>query len=854
MKIYGSIRSKLIIAIFLGCLIPYAIGGGYLKSYTEAWLYNNSVENNNQLLHRVRALIDDALVNDIREEVNMLASMESVKKAKHNLQNYTRFDRETFRYQPGDLEKELEEQFRLLKISHKAVNFVFFGTDDGGYMEYPRFQPSQAYEPRLRPWYQYTLYEDDVRISEPYLTKVTEEMVVSFTKRIRNHAGEGVGVLGITVNLYDLTTSINNTKIGDSGYILLMSPQHKFLVSPYQPAWIMKTPEELGLSSFKPLGREEETVFESVMDNVEHVLSVVTSKETGWHIISVVEKDEILQKAKAVTNILLIIYAMTFALIVVIVYQISKRFTTPILEISSVISRMTDFDFNFSTNLKAYTKQKDEIGTVTAALVDMHDNYTEFIDQVNYIDKAIQNIDIEKNELIKVEVSKNNPFLSVIDSMNILLAKIHQYFNQLNFLVLHDSLTKLPNRRQFVDLLNDKLRDKKTGAVILLDLDDFKGINDTMGHVFGDRVIEAIADRLSEIGNDRTVVCRFGGDEFLVLCERTGNPGEIDLLIHQIQGVFNSLIRIDSNDIEIRFSMGISLFPEDGTDVDQLVMNADLAMYSVKNSGKNGYQYFSTGMMNSQISKSKIEVRLRDAMEKDGFYIVYQPQVELMTGEIKGYEALLRLKDSDLSPGEFVPVAEINGSIIRIGRIVTEKVIRQLAEWRDSGMELKPVSINFSANQLHDSGYLQFIDDLMKEYGILPRYIEIEITESIFLENKQATMAFLIKLKEMGISISIDDFGTGYSSLNYLTFLPVDKIKLDRSLSVRFLEMDSINVMNSLISLVHSLGLTVIAEGIETAAQVQRLKDAECDYIQGYYYSKPLEPDRIEEIHLKTFL
>jgi EAL domain-containing protein (putative c-di-GMP-specific phosphodiesterase class I) len=258
-------------------------------------------------------------------------------------------------------------------------------------------------------------------------------------------------------------------------------------------------------------------------------------------------------------------------------------------------------------------------------------------------------------------------------------------------------------------------------------------------------------------------------------------------------------------------------------------------------------------MMNSQIKKSAIETQLRDAIENDGFNIVYQPQVSLRTGEVYGYEALLRLKTSDVSPAEFVPIAEINGSIIRIGRIVTEKVVRQLEDWKKSGMELKPVSINFSANQLHDSGYLNFIGAILTERGIDPKYIEIEVTESIFLENKQATLVFLKRLKEMGIAISIDDFGTGYSSLNYLTFLPVDKIKLDRSLNIKFLEMENTKIMNSLISLVHSLGLTVIAEGIETLDQVRRLNDAECDYIQGFFYSRPLPPDRIPDIHRNRF-
>lgn len=849
MKINSSIRNKLIAAIFIGCLIPYILGGFYLKSYIEDWLYQNSVDNTNHILYRVGELIDQALVGDIKEELNMLAALDSVKNAKNNIQNYTQYDRKTFRYQPSETEKDIEEQFRLLKISHKAVNFVFLGTDDGGYMEYPRFQAKRPYEPRLRPWYQYMIHREEIRISEPYFTEVTNEMVVSFTKKIKDKEDSGIGVLGITVRLFDLTTSINNIKIGDSGYLLLMSPKHLFLVSPYHPEWIMKTPDELGLTDFKKMGRDVETVFEARIDNVDRVLNVVTSRDSGWHIISVVEKDEILQKSKSVTNILLIIYAVTFVLIFLIVFQISKRFTKPILEISSVINRMTDFDYKFSTNLKSYTKQKDEIGIVTTALVEMHDNYTEFIDQVHYIDEEIKNIDIEKNEQLKLEVSKNNPFHSVIDSMNTLLAKLHQYFKYINFLALHDFLTRLPNRRQFTDLLTEKLSAGKMGAVILLDLDDFKGINDTLGHVFGDRVIEAIAARLAEITDEHIIVSRFGGDEFLVLMERRDVPEELGQLIHKIRSALGSIIHIDNNDIEIRFSMGISLFPEDGTDVNQLVMNADLAMYSVKASGKNGHQYFNSSMMNSQINKSKIEILLRDAIENDGFDIVYQPQINLKTGGIYGYEALLRLKDTELSPAEFVPIAEINGSIIRIGRIVTEKVIRQLSQWKKSGMELTPVSINFSANQLHDNGYLQFIEEKTREYDIDPRYIEIEITEGIFLENKQATLLFLKRLKKMGIAISIDDFGTGYSSLNYMTYLPVDKIKLDRSLNVRILETDNPKFMSSLISLVHSLGLTVIAEGIETLDQVERLKAAECDFIQGYYYSRPLPPEEIAKIH-----
>jgi EAL domain-containing protein (putative c-di-GMP-specific phosphodiesterase class I) len=257
--------------------------------------------------------------------------------------------------------------------------------------------------------------------------------------------------------------------------------------------------------------------------------------------------------------------------------------------------------------------------------------------------------------------------------------------------------------------------------------------------------------------------------------------------------------------------------------------------------------------MNEQIKKSNIENVLRDAIENDGFKMVYQPQVDVKTGQIYGYEALLRLKASNLSPAEFIDIAEKNGTIIKIGRIVTEKVIEQLYEWKSAGLDIKPVAINFSANQLQDGDYILFINELLKKKDIDAKYLEIEITENIFLENKQATLIFLEQVHKMGIKIAIDDFGTGYSSLNYLTFLPVNIIKLDRSLNMKFLEIENVKVMDSLISLFHSLGLTVIAEGIETADQVKRLKKANCDYIQGYYFSKPVEADQVPSIHSTVY-
>lgn len=885
MWIKSSLRGKMIIAIFIGCFVPYLLGGLYLNAFLKDWLYNNSISNSRQILGQVDELIDRSLISDMEEEVTQLASLYFVTNAEKQLKNYVNYSEGSEDTIESDAEKELDRYFRSLKDSHKTTNFIFLGTEDGGYMEYPQFSPSQSYDPRQRPWYQNTIHQSNIIMSEPYLTNVTKDMVVSFTKPVVKE-GEAIGVVGISVNLKELTDSVRELKIGSSGYVMLLSPEYKFIVAPNNKNWILKTPEELGLKDFDPLYAGTSATFEMEVDGKLCVLNTLTSQSHGLHVVTVMNKAEILKNAGVITSILYLIYLITLGVIFIVVYQISKYITKPILEISSVISHMTDFDFSFEENTRVddYAKRSDEIGTVSAALIDMNNNYRELMTQVKYIDNEIHQIDIEKKSQLQVELPGKNPFHNVIGSMNALMSRIYQYVKELrdknvemqmkneqltaseeeltaqleeieaqkeyiNYLAYHDALTGLPNRRNFIEILRDKINSGSMGAVILLDIDDFKGINDTRGHAFGDRVLESIAVRLRTINEPNLTISRFGGDEFLVLLESNNNHAKLEHSLDEICRLFDSKFKIDDLDVEISFSMGISLFPLDSTDVNQLIMKADLAMYSVKAAGKNGYRLFDTAMLDWQIKKSNIETILRDAIDGDGFLMVYQPQVDIKSGKIHSYEALLRLKEHNIPPNVFIDIAEKNGMIIKIGRIVTRKVIEQIAVWQTTGLKAKPVAINFSAIQLHDSSYIDYMTSLLEEYKVEPSSIEIEITENIFLENQQITMAFLTQIKNLGIRIAIDDFGTGYSSLHYLTFLPVDIIKLDRSLSMKFLEIENIKVMDSLISLVHSLGLTVVAEGIEQLEQVQRLSSAGCDYIQGYFFSKPVGAECIPGIH-----
>ncbi|BCJ95562.1 diguanylate cyclase [Anaerocolumna cellulosilytica] len=441
----------------------------------------------------------------------------------------------------------------------------------------------------------------------------------------------------------------------------------------------------------------------------------------------------------------------------------------------------------------------------------------------------------------------------ILNGILLEITKMKEQEEYIEHLARHDYLTNLPNRLTFMDKLHKDLSLGIPGAILLLDIDNFKSINDTMGHIYGDKILQEIADRLSGLVDDKLFVSRFGGDEFLILLSGISKYEDVESYVLNMTKLFDGPFVLEKKENYIQFSIGITCFPFDSSDIDQLIINVDTAMYHVKRNGKNNYMFYCNQMQDEVKNKAEIEGILRAAIKEDGFELAYQPQVNVGSAEIEGFEALLRLKHYQLSPDKFIEIAEETGLIKEMGRWVTTEVIRQIADWRDKGYELKPVAINFSSKQLRDDEYVDFLDKTLQFYKVPPHFIEIEFTESILLENNSDTARFIQSFKKLGIRLALDDFGTGYSSLNYLTFIPVDKIKLDKSLCEKFLGMDNIKAMNSLIALVHSLHLVITAEGIEDIEQYERLKAGGCDYIQGYLFSKPLKKEEVEKIYNCNF-
>jgi diguanylate cyclase (GGDEF)-like protein/PAS domain S-box-containing protein len=420
--------------------------------------------------------------------------------------------------------------------------------------------------------------------------------------------------------------------------------------------------------------------------------------------------------------------------------------------------------------------------------------------------------------------------------------------NKLHELVNHDPLTGLPNRRLLNELLEHSIkraeRDNHKIALLFIDLDRFKNVNDSLGHQVGDKLLLEVSRRISLSMRESDVVARLGGDEFVVMMDMITNPNDASLIakkiIHALQIEFN----IDCKDIFISASIGISVFPNDCNDVDSLIKAADIAMYQVKNKGKNSHCFYSDDLSKNVVERFTMESQLRRALEREQFEVYYQPQVSLISGDIIGAEALIRWNHPELglvSPAKFIPLAEETGLIVQIGEWVLRQVALQSKQWLENGIPLQWISVNVSGVQIMRSNFADTVYGILMETDCDPFMLELEITESTVMQNTEFVIDTFNRIKQLGLRLAIDDFGTGYSSLSNLKRLPLDKIKIDQSF-VKDLpdDLDDAAIANAINAMARSLGFTVIAEGVETLAQANFLKTMGCEEAQGYLYSKPV--------------
>lgn len=429
---------------------------------------------------------------------------------------------------------------------------------------------------------------------------------------------------------------------------------------------------------------------------------------------------------------------------------------------------------------------------------------------------------------------------AALDSKQLMESKL---FHQAHY----DSLTELPNRVLVTDRISQAMnysdRSKTCFAILFLDLDRFKMINDTLGHKYGDKLLKAVAERLLLVVRSNDTASRSGGDEFLIILTLLQDEKDCALIACKLVEAFNKPFYIENYKFSTTISIGISLYPRDGHDAETLIRNADIAMYSAKEIGRNNFQFF-TEEMNLKIQqRSKIENELRDALAKNELTLLYQPIINLKNGKIVGAEALLRWNhpiEGEIQPSDFVSIAEESGLIISIGEWVLRTACKQIKAWQELGCENFYISVNLSARQFKQENLFETIYSIFKETNINPSSLSLELTETVIMDNVETTLLTLYKLKNMGIMIAIDDFGIGYSSLNYLKELPVDKLKIDISFIRDINYADGSAITAAIIALAEQLHLKVIAEGVENKEQLLFLIRHRCDEIQGFYFSKPL--------------
>lgn len=436
-----------------------------------------------------------------------------------------------------------------------------------------------------------------------------------------------------------------------------------------------------------------------------------------------------------------------------------------------------------------------------------------------------------------------------------------QAAQEIERLAYFDVLTGLPNRILLKDRLKQMLsraeRRKELVALLFIDLDRFKEVNDTLGHSSGDLLLQIIAGRLTSCMRSCDTVARLGGDEFVVLLDGINNREKVIDVAAKVLEVLAKPVRLDSREVFTGGSIGISLYPLDGDNVDTLFKNADTAMYHAKEQGRNNFQFYCSEMNASALDVLIMSSNLRHAMDRGELYLVYQPQISFLSGGLIGVEALLRWEHPTLGiipPDRFIPMAEDTGLITTIGAWVLETACQQVVSWINKGLPAVQVAVNLSAKQFRDPNLTETIRATLQRTGLPPQLLELELTESMLIENITTTRSILQVLKDMGIKLAIDDFGTGYSSLSYLRHFPIDRLKIDKSFvqEITGKADDSTAIVEAIIALSHSLGLSVIAEGVESQEQVLFLLKQSCNELQGYYFSNPLLPEALEELLIRT--
>ena len=651
--------------------------------------------------------------------------------------------------------------------------------------------------------------EDDGRY---YLFASKRLMLINPAKDSLDKKPQLRGYLSLTVALDEIYRLIANSRIGEAGYLFLTDSDNKIIAHP-QPSQVGKTLEP---SVQHPLKRGIESG--GTINYVQH-----NEQRLGWgqrlndelFLFATVEQSEIKQSFVSIGTYSVVVsaVAMLVAVLMLFIY-IRAILISPIHSLSQVVDDIS------RGNLEARVKlqSRDEIGALA-------------------------------------------------HSFNQMGIKLKESQDRIEDLAFYDSLTGLANRRLLKIIMERSIahagRNNSSLAVMFIDLDNFKRVNDSLGHDIGDLLLKEVAKRIkgalrgvdmlsSKVSDeDHHNISRLGGDEFIVLLTDMTHEDDAFVAVRRIEEALNQPLELKHRKLSISASIGIAVYPEDGLDSTSLLKNADIAMYHAKSMGKHNFQFYSESMNFRTMERLDIEAKLHDAIKDKHLMLYYQPQVNICSGEIIGVETLIRWKDPEqgmIPPGIFIPVAEESGLIIPIGEFVLREACMQLSAWQSLGLSKKiTLSVNFSAEQFKSLDVVGLMNSMINETGVDLNGLNIELTESILMAETNDILQQLLDLKKLGLKISLDDFGTGFSSLSYLSRFPIDELKIDKSFIDNIgIEERHTKIVKAIIDMANALGMTVVAEGVETRVQLQMLQELECEIVQGYLFSRPLPIDELE--------
>ena len=717
-------------------------------------------------------------------------------------------------------------------------------------LQAPLLRLFSAYQEAFPEYYEFRIFlpdgYEDVRLTRPFIENVNDEEGSSELFVALQSAGDGVytsifrnpdnqkislfagkklklidpaldpvgaapslrGYVGVTIDMNELESLVNDHVISDGGYLFVTDLEgNVFFQSARRPVG-----DTIADSIARAVRLDGESQAQPLLTTVdaEPVFIAASPLHGNLNAYAVLPEKELReisdQLAIAVAAItLLTILATMFSIMIVIEHQVIR----PINRVRILAREIGSGNLSVRVNR---SNASEEIGELTTAFEDM-------------------------------------------------AGSLQRSNQQIHFLAYHDALTGLPNRTMFKNFLDRSIEDASRHdqmlAMLFLDLDDFKQINDTMGHQVGDVLLQEIAERLSRIlrKNDFIVqdhassepnqaLARLGGDEFIVLLPDIQDKFAPGIVAERLIDLVTKPITIAEHDCHVSASIGITVYPTDGSTADELIKHADIAMYHAKDRGKNAYEYFESSMNIAAQERAKLEKRLRLALEQDQFELHYQPQVRGTTQEIAGLEALLRWRhpeDGLIPPNEFIPLAEKSGLILPIGEWVMHEACRQARTWQKTGLPIDLISVNVSSIQLARQDVAAILRKALSESQLSPECLEIEITESAIMSDPDSAVSLLDEIKSIGVTIALDDFGTGYSSLSYLRRFPIDTLKIDRDF-VREIDEKTADaeIIEAITAMAHTLGLRVVVEGIERETQLRIALDRKCDFVQGFLFCAPL--------------